>query len=148
HRDLALPLDVPMEQRIHDGGTASGGENLAAETDQSACRDVTFEPDSSRTVFDHLYHLAFASAEFLDHDAQRCFWTIDNQHLDWLVQRLADRCCQDLGLPDRQFITLAPHRLDQDSQLQFASTHDAEGIRPTRLLDSNRDISKQLFFQT
>ena len=38
-RDVALPLDVAVEQRVHDGGAARVGEDFAAQADQAARRN-------------------------------------------------------------------------------------------------------------
>ena len=68
--DFALPLDVAVEERVHDGGAARVGEDLAAQADQAARGHVKFEAHAAGAVVDHLDHLALAGAELLDHHAQ------------------------------------------------------------------------------
>src|SRR5579871_355018 len=56
-RDIALPVDVAVEQGIHDGGAARIGEDFAAQPDQAARRDVELQPYAPRAMIDHFDHL-------------------------------------------------------------------------------------------
>src|ERR1035438_4287970 len=68
--NFALPLDVAVEERVHDGSAARIGEDFAAQADQTARGHVKFEAHTAGAVVDHLDHLAFAGAEFLDDHAE------------------------------------------------------------------------------
>src|SRR6185437_15034282 len=60
-RDLALPFDEAVEERIEDRRAARVGEDLAAKPDQAARRDVELEAHAPGAVVDHLAHLALAA---------------------------------------------------------------------------------------
>ena len=83
--DLALPLDVAVEERVHDGGAARVGQDFAAQADQAARRDMELEAHAAGAVVHHLVHLALARAELLDHHAEEGFRAIDDQVLDRLL---------------------------------------------------------------
>ena len=59
----------------------------------------------------------------------------------------ADLADHDLRFPDGQLEGLTAHHLNQDRQLQFATTLHLPGIRSFRGKDSNRDIPHQLNIQ-
>ena len=97
-RNVALPFDVAVEQRIHDRRASRIRQHFAAQPDQPARRDVKLQPHAPRAVIDHLDHLAFAAAEFLDDHADEGFRAVDHQQFEGLVQFAVHVARQDFGL--------------------------------------------------
>src|ERR1019366_16522 len=61
--NVALPLDVAVEQRIHNRSAARIREDFAAQADQPARGHVEIEPHAAGAVVDHLDHLPLAGAQ-------------------------------------------------------------------------------------
>src|SRR5271157_4645229 len=146
HGDLALPVDVAQEQRVHDGGAARVGEHFAAQPDQAAGGHVKLEAHAAGPVVHHLGHLPFALAQLLDHHAEKPLRTIDHQKLERLLDAAVDGARQDLGLADHQLETFPPHHFDQNGELQFAAAHHFEGV-VSQFLDADGDVGEQLFVE-
>ena len=53
----------------------------------------------------------------------------------------------DLRLADHEFVTFAPHHLDQNGKLQFAAAQHLERIGGAGVFDAQRNVGQQLFFQ-
>src|SRR5262245_31184845 len=136
-----------MKQRVHNGSATRIGEYLASQSDQSSCRHVEIQPDTARSVIDHLDHLSLAAAELLDHDAEETLRAVDHQQLQRLRQFPIHLPREDFGLPDHQLVTLTTHRLDEDCQLKLTPPHNAKCFRATRLLYPDGYIGEQFLFQ-
>ena len=146
--NIALPLDVAVEQRVHDGGAARIGQHLAAQPDQAARRHMELQAHAAGAVIDHLVHLALARAELFDHHADEVLRAVDDQHVPCGSLQLAvDGLGQDLGLAHRQLVAFAAHHLDQDGELQFAAAHHLERVGAARLLHADRDVGQQFLVQ-
>src|ERR1039458_528872 len=144
--NVALPLDVAVEQRVHNRRTARIREDFAAQSDQPARGHMEIEPHTAGALVDHLDHLSLPGAQFLNHHAQEILRAIDDQVLHRLVEFVVDRARQDLRLAHRQFVAFPPHHLDQDGELQFAAAHHLEGVVPY-LLDADGNIGQQFLVE-
>ena len=60
HRDVALPFDVAVEQRVHDRRALGVGQHLAAQADQPARGNMKLQTHAAGAVVHHLGHLALA----------------------------------------------------------------------------------------
>src|ERR1017187_2461408 len=145
--NFALPLDVAVEERVHDGGAARVGEDFAAQADQAAGGHMEFQAHAAGAVVDHLDHLPLACAELLDDHAQEIFRAIDDQVFHRLAQFVVDGARQDLGLAHRQFVAFAAHHFNQDGELQFAAAHHLEGV-VAQLLDADGNVGQQFLVES
>ncbi len=89
-RNLAQPLGVAVEKRIHHDGPARVGQQLAAQADQSAAGNSEFDAHAAVAVVVHVGHLALARAELLHDHADELFRNVDGQVLDRLHQLAVD----------------------------------------------------------
>ena len=146
HRDLALPLDIAVEQRVHDGGAARIGQNFAAQPDQSARRHMKLQADPAGAVVDHLGHLALARAQLFNDHPEEVLGTIDDQKLQRLLHLAVDGPRKDFRLTDHQLEPLAAHHLDDNGELELAAAHHLERVR-AEFLDANGDVGQQLLVE-
>ena len=148
HRNVALPLDVAVEQRVHNGGTARVGEHLAAQANQAARRNQELEAGAAGAVIHHLFHLRLADAQLFDHHADVLLGDIDGEHFEGLHRLAVDLAGNNLRAADSELEAFAAHHFDQDGELQFAAAHHLKGIGTTRIFDANGDVGEQLFVET
>src|SRR5262249_3031612 len=106
-RDLALPLYVGIEERIHDGSSSRVREDLASKPDQSPSRYMELQPHASRAVVHHFHHLALAASELFDDDTEKRLRTINDKHLHRFMKAAINRFGKNLRLTDHQFISFA-----------------------------------------
>src|SRR5205814_2838367 len=78
-RNVSLPVDVAVKQRVHDRRAFGVRQHLTAKPDQTARWHVEFQTDAPGPVIDHLGHLALALAHLLYHHADEIFGTIAHQ---------------------------------------------------------------------
>src|ERR1019366_1126154 len=137
-RNFSLPLDVSVEQRVHDDGAARVGEERAAQSDQAAAGHAEFDAHAAIAVIMHVGDFAFARADMLHDHADEVVGDIDSEVFDRLHQFAADVLGDDLGLADHQFITFTAHHLDQNRKLQLAAAQNLERIHAPGLFHAQR----------
>ncbi len=125
-RNVALPFDVPVKERIHHNRSASVGEQLTAQADQSTAGHAKFDAHAAVSVIVHVQHFAFADTQLFHHYANEFFRHVYGQFLDWFHQFSIHPLGNDLGLSHHEFETFAAHHLDENRKLQFASSHHRE----------------------
>src|SRR5882762_6413163 len=106
-RNLPLPLDVSIKERVHDNGAARVGEQRAAESDQSAAGHAEFDSHAAVAVIVHVGDFALTRADMFHHHADEFFGDIDGEVFDRLHQFAVDAFGDNLGLAYHQFITFA-----------------------------------------
>src|SRR5205085_8083396 len=121
--------------------SARVGEELRLVADQAARRDVETEPRAPGAGGPHLDQLAAAARQRLDDDAGMRIVHIDDDFLDRLERHAVLLARHDPWLADRELEALAPHRLDQDAELQFAAPGNLERILVLALGYLQRDIA-------
>ena len=146
-RNLALVFDIAVEQRVHDRGALGIGQQLAAQADEPAGRNLELQADAAGAVIDHLGHLALASSEFLDHHPDEVLRAIDHQQFERLVQLAADLLVMISGLP-----TISSYPSRRIISIRIAScssprpiTLNASGPPASSTLD--RDVGQQFFVE-
>src|SRR5580698_4272509 len=95
----------------------------------------------------HLGHFAFARPKALDDGADEGFRNVDGEMLDRLHHFAVDGAGDNLRTANHQFESFTAHHLDQDGELQFATTQNFEAIGAARVLDTDGNIRQQLFVQ-
>ena len=132
-----------MKQR----GAASIGEQLAAQSDQSARRNFKVHAHTAGAVIVHLQHFAAPGAQGFQNDANEVFRNIHDQAFDRLELFATFVANDDLGLADHQLKTFAAHGLNQNGQLQFAAAEYPERFRRVGILHANGNVGQQFALQ-
>src|ERR1700722_18211248 len=125
-RYLALPLDVPIKQRIHHDGAARISKQLAAQADQPAAGHTEFDAYSSVPVIVHVEYFALTSTQLFHDHADELFRHVYGQFFDRLHELAVHALGHDLWFSHHEFEAFAAHHLNQNRKLQFASTHHDE----------------------
>ena len=118
-----------MEQRVHHNRSPRVGEQLAAQSDESAAGNIELDAHASVAVIVHVGDFALARPQLLHHDADEFFRNVDCQVLHGFHELAVDALGDNLRLAHHQFETLAAHHFDEDRKLQFAAAQHLEGIR-------------------
>ncbi len=113
-----------MNQR----GAARIGEQLPAQADQPARRNAEFHSHAPGIVVHHFHHFAAPAAQRFDHDAGEGFRAVHHQQFQRLHALPVFLAHHDLRLSHHQLVALAPHRFDQNRELQFAAGQHAKRI--------------------
>ncbi len=95
----------------------------------------------------HLEHLAAPGAGRFHDDADEILRHVDHQPLQRLEFLAVFRADHNFRLTHHQLKTFAPHRLDQNRELQFAAPQHAERFRCVRVFHADGDVGQQFFLQ-
>ncbi len=132
----------------HQASAARERHELALKADQTARRNSILEPHPAPAVGLHVLQIAFAPAELFHDRALVLVFDVDAEHLEGLEPLDAiwptDFLEQHARTPDRHFVTLAPHVLEQDRQMQFAATGHLEDLFVVGLAHAHCDIRFEL----
>ena len=144
----ASHLIVTMEDGVHDTVAARGGEELIAESEQAARGCDEDHAGRVLTGIVHLHHFAAATPEhFHDHTDR----VVAGLHVNLFVR--FEQCAivriviDDFWTRDLELIALAPHRFDQDAEVQFTATADEERLGGLGSLDAQRDVGAEFVKQ-
>src|SRR3982074_1481978 len=96
----------------------------------------------------HFHHFAAAAANGFHDDADEILRDVDHQTLERLEFLAIFRTHHDFGLANHQFESFATHGFDQDSELQFTTTENAEGFRSVRVFHANGNVGEKFACQT
>src|SRR5262245_50699894 len=142
--DVALERSPAVEEAVHHGGAARVGQELALVTDETARRRIEDEPPSPATGGPHLLKLA-ASFRQLSHDHARVLLVdVDDHFLNGLQSPAGGGIDPQhhARARDGELEPLAAHRLDQDTELQFAASGHLVGILAILVLsDADGDVA-------
>ncbi len=133
--NASLPVVETVEERIHDGGPAGVGQDLAPDSDEPPGRHAELEAHSSRAVIHHVRENPLADAELLDHHALEGFRDVDQEDLEGLLLHSVDFFHDHFGVRERELVALAAHGLDEDRELELAAAENAEGVRGVGVLE-------------
>ena len=101
-------------------------QQLAAQADQAARRNLEVQPHAPGAVVAHFGHFAAAPADGFHHDADEIFGNIDYQPLDGFELLAILRARHNFRLADHQFEAFAPHGLNEYRELQFPAPQNTE----------------------
>src|SRR5438093_4933996 len=142
-----LPGGIAVEQGVDDASTTSVSKEVRAKADQPTRRDGKLQAHPTRSGVIHFGHDAAAHRQKLRHHADVVLRDVYQEQLHRLLQLTVDLIGNDCGLRRLQLIPSAPHGFDQDSKLQLAPAHEAEGVRLLALLDAQTHALAQLATQ-
>jgi len=128
-----------MQQR----GAARVREKLSAQADESARRNFEFHADAAGAVIDHFCEFGAAAAESFHDDADEIFRTIDDEKFERLEAAAVFGADDDFGFSDREFVAFAAHGFDEDGELKFAASENAEGVGAVGIFDANGDVGEE-----
>ncbi len=140
--EVARPRRVAVEDVAHDALALGHGEELRAEAEQGAGRDLELYP-GARALRLHVDELALAARERPDHRRGEPLGHVDDQVLEGLVLLAVDLAHDDPRRADLHLVPLAAHGLQQDGQVQLAAPGDLELVR-AQLLDAQGDVRLHL----
>src|SRR6185369_4369153 len=93
-------------------------------------------------------HLAAPRPELFDHRAEEFLRDVDRQLFVRLETLTARTLARDHTRPrDLELVSLAPHGLHQDREMQLTASGNGPGIGRLRILDTQRDVSLELAIQ-
>ena len=144
---LAEPRSPTVEHVVQHSGAARLRHELGTEADETARRNPKVDAHPTGTVVDHLLHAALAQGEELRHDAEIVLGNVDGEQLDRLVALAVDLANDDLRLADGELEPLAPHRLDEDRQLELTATLHFPRVGPLGRQDPERHVADELLLQ-
>ena len=129
----------------HDGFTGGRGHNLAAQSDQTAGRNLELEKLAAHMLF-HLDHLAAADADKLDDLSGGTVGNVNRQGFDRLAFHAVDLFVNDVRLGNGELITLAAHVFDQNGDVKNAASADLEAV--VEFLDAQSDVALRFLEKT
>ena len=127
-----------MDQR----GAARVCHQLAAQSNQPTRRNAEFHAHAPGIVVHHFFHFAAAVSQQLHHDADEIFRAVHDQQFQRLEPPPVFRAHHDFRLAHHQLVTFAPHRLDQNRQLQFAAAQHAKCVGGSGVFHAQRHIGQ------
>ena len=131
----------------HQAGTAGQGHKFTLETDQAACRNVVFQTGTTVTVAFHIGQFATAAAEFFHDRALVFIWHIHSQIFVRLAFLTVNFTEYHARFADCQFKAFAAHVFQQNGQVQFATTGNAEYISVGSIFNTQGNVGQQFFLQ-
>src|SRR5690606_20330458 len=141
---VGLDRGVVVEDVADQAGAAGPGHQVGLEADQAARRDAVFEAEAALACPIHIGQFAAATTDFF-HDAALVFvFHVDGQVFIRLALLAVDFLVHHARLGDGDFETFATHVFQQDGEVQFAATGDAEHVRILGIFDPERDVGQQL----
>src|ERR1700722_2450523 len=136
-----------VKNRVNQRGAARVRQQLAAQPDQPARRNLEIHAHTAGIVIAHLEHFAPPAAQRFQNDANKALRDVDDQPLKRLELLAVFRAHHNFWLANHQLETFAPHRLYQNGELKFAAPQPAIRFRRVRVLHANRNVGEQLFGQ-
>ena len=128
--DISLVGRVLVKDRIHYAVALGIGEEIASVSDQAAGRNRELKSRITAVYDAHIEKFALALAELLDYVAGKFLGNIDKAGLHRLEElSVFVSLIDDFCLTDREFITFAPHCLDQNGKVKFSAAGYLEGFR-------------------
>src|SRR6185312_11589758 len=126
--------------RRHHAFAARPADERVAEADEPARGYIEINPDVSIVVGVHAGHLRLAPRECLYEEARGDVRRLNVELLEWLLDTVEAAMEDNFGAVHRKLVAFAPHRLDEDGEVQFAAAADDELVRGIAVLDAQRDI--------
>ena len=116
---------VTVKDCVHDPRAARGGEELIAETEQAACGSDIDHACHSLTRVLHIGHQAAPAPQHFHHHADSLVARFDMHFIIRFEQFAIVRFVKDdLRTRDLKFLAFAPHRFDENAEMQLATARD------------------------
>ncbi len=145
--DIALDRGEAVENMADQPVAAGECHELALETDQAAGRDAILQARTAIAVDDHVGELGAPGSQRFHDGALIVLLDVDGEGFIGLQNLAVDDLRQHLWTGDRELVSLAPHVLDQNRQMQLAAAGDTEHIGLFRIVDTQGDVALQLAIQ-
>src|SRR5436190_7069018 len=146
--DRAGERAVAFDERVHHAAPARGGVERLPEPEQSARRDLVDGVHHAVVAVLHVLERSAAAAGELDHGAELFLRDLDLELLVRLLRLAVDFLQDHLRPRDLELVTLAPHRLDEDREVQLAAAAHHERVGRVAVGDAERDIALELGVET
>src|ERR1041385_7553171 len=142
-RKLSFVWLVAVEIMMEDAGTLGLRHELRSKAKKPPCRNGELQ-SGIPVRWDHVFHEPLASAQILDNDPVEFFRHVDDDMLHRLTQDVGDALVDNFRRRNLEFISLAAHRLDEYSQMQFSASADLENIGTVGQFNFQTDVGAQL----
>ena len=123
--------------RVEKRCAARSREKLRAETEQPPCRGLETHDAAARVAGTHVHHRALAGSQSLGDRSNVFVGHIDHAFLHRFVSGRADLAGENLWPADFELIAFAPHRFDQNRELQFTATGHLQDVGRPGVLHRN-----------
>ncbi len=138
--DVSFPRAVAVEDGGEDAKSAGDGQEVVAVAHQSAGRDEEFDGGDVVLVGVESAHFSFSAGELFDDSAGKFLRHFDMGHFIGSCSDAIDFFDDDLRFGDGEFIVFAAHRFDEDGEVKFASSADADRIVADAISSIFREI--------
>ena len=126
--ELAAIRAVLEERVVQQAGAARLGEELGADAEQAARRDLELDAHAAGAGVDHVGHLAAALLQLLHDRAGVRFLDVDDERFVRLHGLAVDVLEDDLRARQRELEAFAAHVLGEDREVQLAASGDFEAV--------------------
>ena len=139
---------VVAEGGVQQTSTGSHGHELRTEANQTTAWDHVVETYAAFTVWIHVFQVAFTFAQRLHYRTLMLFFNVQSHVFIRLLFTTVDFTEDNFRTGYRQFETFTTHVFDQNRQVQFATTRNAERIGVFGFFYAQRNVVYQFFVQT
>ena len=115
------------------------------ETNQSARRAAVLEAGTTTGIVFHVEQFCATLAECLHDATLMAFFDVYSERFHGLVLHAVDHLEQHLWFAHCELVAFAAHVFNQDRQVQFATTGDAENVGVFSIFNFQRNVGEQFF---
>ena len=142
--DLAAIRTVLEERVVQQTRAARFGEELGADAEQTARRDLELDAHAAAAGIDHVGHLAASLLNLLHDRADVRLVDVDDESLVRLQRFPAGFLENDLRARQRELEGFAAHVLREDREVQLAAAAHFEAVGQIGLAHAKGDVLAQL----
>ena len=132
---------------MHDPVSFGIGKKLRTEPDETSCRHYEFEPQITRQ-FNHVDHFRPLGSQLIHDRAHKFLGHIDSEKFQRLTFFPFNVLINNLRFAYRELIAFAPHRLDEDRQMELAAATDFKSVRAVGFTNPQADVRFFFFHQS
>ena len=139
---------IAIEHMAHQTAAAGEVHKLTLEADQATRRHAIVDAHATAAIYHHVFHFGAALTQRFHHAALMGFFDVDRERLIGLAEHAIDTTHQYLRARDGQLKAFAAHVLNEDGEMQFATTGDAKHVGVGSVFDTQRYVVLELAMQT
>ena len=132
---------------VEQAGAARLRQELGADSEEAARRNLEFDAHAAAAGIDHVGHLGAPRLQLLHHRAHVLLIDVHDQRFVWLHRLSADFLEDHLRTGERELESFAAHVLRENREMQLAAATHFEAIRLIGVLDAEGDVLAQLALQ-
>ena len=97
---------------------------------------------------EHRYEVALATCDHINHFAGIFLGDVDGHEFDRFAFDTVDFLDDDLRLSDLKLVAFAPHGLDEDREVQHATTEYGPDVLVVGFLNAQREVAVEFLGET